>query len=182
MLAYLKYLLQLTLSPAHGWEDIDAASRPVDDILRRGYYPLIGLASASVFMKMIFHQAVDFLPTLLQMIITFLVLFVSYHFGNFALSVFLEPLLQGKFDERRCQTFTLYILGLVAVITIILNCLPVTSLMLFFMPLYVVLVEWKGVAYLHVRPDRVVPFVVLAVCGVLAPPYILSFLFSLFFE
>lgn len=182
MLRYLKNLLQLTLSPAHGWEDIQAEGAPLDALIRQGYFPLVVLTGVTEFCRLLFHHHVSILATSIQMLITMFVLSVSYFFGTFTLSLFLEPMLEGRFDERRCQTFTLYTLGLVALNMLLLNCLPVTSMMLFFLPLYVALIQWKGVRYMRVRPDRQGAFMILAAFGVLAPPYLLSFLFSLIFQ
>ena len=50
------------------------------------------------------------------------------------LSVAVEPMIEGEYDEQRCQTFTLFTLGMLAMISIIVNCLPITPLVLFFSP------------------------------------------------
>ena len=96
----------------------------------------------------------------------------------FALSLFAEPTLEKRYDELRSQTFVLYTLGLVALISLIINVLPITSVMLFFLPFYVALIQWKGVGYMEVKPDKVGIFMILAILGVLMPPYIFYFLFS----
>ena len=49
MLEYLKYLVQLLLSPARGWEDISAKSPDPEEMTRKGLYPLIGIAAVSEF-------------------------------------------------------------------------------------------------------------------------------------
>ena len=93
----------------------------------------------------------------------------------------IEPVIEGEYDEPRCQTFTLYTLGLLALITIIENFLPITALVLFFLPCYVALIQWKGCEYMHVRPDRIGQFMMIAILGVLLPPYIFYFIFSVIF-
>lgn len=60
MKRYLKHLFQLILSPGNGWEDIDKADVPTRDIAVDGYYPLIALTAASVFMQGAYHH-VEFL-------------------------------------------------------------------------------------------------------------------------
>ncbi len=181
MREYLKYLFQLILSPGHGWEDIDKGSGNPAAVAARGFYPLIAIASLSVWMQGFYHPHIPFLALFMRMIVTFVVYFISYFFGTFMLSVFVEPMLDDRYDEVRCQTFTLYSLGLLAVISIIANCLPVSSALLFFLPMFAALVQWKGHLYMHVRPDKVGLFMILAILGVLAPPYIFYFLFSILF-
>lgn len=178
MKRYLKHLFQLILSPGNGWEDIDKADDRPRDIAVNGFYPLAALAAISVFMQGVYHH-VDFLVLFMRMIVTFLVYFIAYFFGVFVLSLFAEPTLEGRYDEKRAHTFTLYTLGLLALITLIVNVLPITSAMLFFLPLYVALVQWKGVAYMKVKPEKTGLFMIIAILGVLAPTYFFYFLFSL---
>ena len=187
---YLKYLFQLVLSPRNGWEDIDkAASASVSakpqmtpaGIAVKGYYPLIAVAALSVFAQALFRHHIVFLTLFMRMIITFVVYFISYFFSTFVLSMAIEPVIEGEYDEPRCQTFTLYTLGLLALITIIENFLPITALVLFFLPCYVALIQWKGCEYMHVRPDRIGQFMMIAILGVLLPPYIFYFIFSVIF-
>lgn len=177
---YLKHLFQLILSPGHGWEDIAQADTSPRELAMKGYYPLAGLAALSVFMQGVYHHAL-FLTLLMRMMVTFLVYFTGYFFGVFMLSLFAEPMLSRGYDERRAHTFVLYSLGLLALITLLINCLPVTREMLFFLPLYAALVEWKGIAYMGVKADKTGPFMLIAILGILCPIYLFFKLFSLFF-
>lgn len=179
MKRYLRHLLQLVLSPGNGWEDIASASISPREIALKGYYPLIMLTAVSVFAQWVWHHSADFTLLFMRMIITAIVYFIGYFFGVFILSVFLEPCLEGRYDEARAQTFTLYTLGLLAVISLLINCLPVSQILLFFLPIYVGIIQWKGVAYMGVRPDKAGVFMFIAVLGVLCPPYLFYFLFSL---
>lgn len=181
MSKYLKYIFQLFLSPGHGWEDIAAARIPAPQIASSGYYPLIAVTAVSVFMQAIYHRHEYFLKLFMSMIITFAVYFVSYFFATFMLSLFVEPMLNGKYDEERCHTFALYSLGLLAVVNIVVNCLPVGFAVLFFLPLYVALIQWKGAAYLDIRPEKTGLFMILAILGILTPPFVFYFIFSLIF-
>lgn len=113
------------------------------------------------------------------MLVTFLVYFISYFFGAFILSVFVEPTLNGRYNERKCHTFTLYTLGLLALISLVINCLPITSMMLFFLPFYVALIQWKATKYMDIREEKIGIFMIIAILGVLLPPYLFYFLFSL---
>ncbi|MBD5300846.1 MAG: hypothetical protein K2G00_02500 [Duncaniella sp.] len=177
MKRYLQHLFQLILSPGNGWEDIGKANVATRDIAANGYYPLITLTAVSVFMQGVYHR-IDFLVLFMRMIVSFVVFFVAYFFGVFVLSLFVEPTLEGRYDEKRCHTFVLYTLGLLALISLIINVLPVTSAMLFFLPFYVALIQWKGCSYMRIRPDRIGIFMIIAILGVLMPLYLFYFLFS----
>nr|MDE6417766.1 hypothetical protein [Duncaniella sp.] len=116
MKAYLKYLFQLILSPRNGWEDIEKADMDPSRLLSAGYYPLIGVAAASVFVRALFYPGLDFMDLFVSMVEWFVVYFVGFFFGVFSLSLFLEPMVEGHYDEDRVHTFVLYTLGLEAVI------------------------------------------------------------------
>lgn len=179
MNTYLKYLFQLILSPRHGWEDIEKGDEDSSALLSGGYYPLIAVMAVSVFVKMLFHRHAEFLKLFVDMVVWFVVYFAGYFFGVFLLSVFVEPMVEGRYDDNRCRTFVVYVLGLEALITLLLNCLPVTSLVLFFLPCYVALVEWKGTGYMKVRPEKTGLFMILAILGILLPPYVFYYIFNL---
>ncbi len=179
MKSYLKHLFQLILSPGNGWEDIDSANENPREIAQTGYYPLIAITAACVFLQGIYHHHLAFLVLFLRMLVTFLVYFISYFFGTFILSVFVEPTLSGRYNEKKCHTFTLYTLGLLALISLIINCLPVTSMMLFFLPFYVAIIQWKAVKFMGVQESKIGIFMIIAILGVLLPPYFFYFLFSL---
>lgn len=179
MKSYLKYLFQLTLSPRHGWEDIERGDEDPRRLLSSGYYPLIALTALSVYAGLLFHRNAEFLKLFVDMIVWFVAYFTGYFFGVFMLSVFLEPMLDRRYDENRCHTFVVYVLGMSALITLVCNFLPVTPLLLFFLPCYVALVEWKGVSYMGVRQEKAGLFMILAILGVLVPPYLFYSIFTL---
>lgn len=179
MKTYLKYLFQLILSPRNGWEDIEKGDEDVHSLLVGGYYPLITLMAMSVYARLLFHLHVQPMKLFVDMIVWFVAYFAGYYFGVFMLSVFVEPMTEGHYDDNRCGTFTAYVLGLSAVITTIGQWLPVTSIVLFFLPCYVALVEWKGTDYMRVKPDKIGLFMMLAILGILMPPYIFYYVFSM---
>ncbi len=179
MKRYLKHLFQLILSPGNGWEDIDSAHENPRDIAKSGFYPLIAITAMSVFLQGVYHHHLPFLQLFNKMLVTFLVYFISYFFGAFILSVFVESALEGRYNERKCHTFTLYSIGLLALISLITNCLPVTPMILFFLPFYVALIQWKAAKYMGVNEAKTGLFMIIAILGVLLPPYFFLFLFSL---
>ena len=118
----------------------------------------------------------------MRMIVTFVVYFISYFFSTFVLSV--TPVVADNSqpdEDERAQTFTIYTLGLLSLISIVVNILPITPLVLFFLPCYVALVQWKGCDYMHIPEGRHGVFMTVAILGVLLPPYIFYMIFSLIF-
>jgi len=54
MFAFLKYLIQLLLSPSHGWEDLETRDPDPEEMTRSGLYPLMGIAAATEFLSFFF--------------------------------------------------------------------------------------------------------------------------------
>ena len=99
-------MFQLILSPGNGWEDIDSANENPRKIAKSGYYPLIAVTAASVFIQGIYHQYIPFIVLFLRMFVTFLVYFIAYFFGTFILSIFVESTLNGRSNGKLQNIWT----------------------------------------------------------------------------
>ncbi len=179
MKRYIQNLFQLILSPGNGWEDIAKGNDNPDSLAARGFYPLIAVVGLSVFFEMLYKSDSTFIGQFLKGIVEFMMFFVSYFIGTFVLSLFISSSVGGKVNEKRNKMFVLYSLGLLSFISILVNCLPVTTVVLFFLPIYVAIIMWKGTAYMGVVPGKEGEFMLIAIPGIIIPPYILLFLFSL---
>lgn len=73
----------------------------------------------------------------------------------------------------------MYSLGLLSLISLLVNCLPITTVVLFFLPIYVAIIMWKGTTYMEVAHGSEGQFMLVAIPGVIVPPYLIYFLFSL---
>ena len=177
--SYLKYLCQLILSPGHGWEDIATAGSHPRVTAARGFYPLTAITSLTVFAAKIIHPIMGLQELLTDAIVTFVMYFIGYFIASFVLSVGIGTIVPGRVDERRCQTFALYTMGLLEVISIVGNIVPITMAITWFLPVYVAIVMWKGAWFVNVDKHDAGRLMLLAIPGVLLPPYLLKFLFTL---
>ena len=179
MLHFLKCILQLILSPRNGWEDIS-----LDDDRRRyptaaSYYLFIGITSLSWLVQWAYHPVYFKAVKVIELVIvTYAIFFVCYFVGTFVMSVALETLVkQGiEIDEHRTRTFTLYSLALLAIVLLLGLLLPASTPILWFLPLYVLVIMWKGARYLRIAKDKVGWFVTTALLGILMPPMLLGLL------
>lgn len=176
-LNFLKCMLQLILSPTHGWEDISAEGRDEHSVAVGGLYPLLALAGASAFVGMAFHQELTFIVAVQRAMVTFVAYFASYFFSMFMLSFLLAPLVSGgEVNDRRLSTFVSYVIALMALLTLIDNCLPTSPAVIGFLPLYIIVILWKGWRYMAVVPGRVIRFVIIGFVTIMLPPYALRLL------
>lgn len=179
MLGYLKYMFQLALSPARGWEDIAVDNASPRDIASSGLYPVIGVAALSEFMALLFDSEATVVGSIQHAVSTFLMYFVGYFVGAWALSMALPSMSYKHVSEKRILTFANYSAGLLAVIAVLANAIHGLVTLIYFLPIYVMIIQWKGMRYLSVDESMTLRFILLMVVGLILPPYLLGLLFNL---
>lgn len=183
MLRYLQHMVQLLLSPTRGWEDV--ASHPIEggEAFRRGLLPLMVISALSVVFRAVyqFHSSV---ATLIPAaVISFLQYFLTYLIAQVALSAYLPRISAGgKTDEQRLQLFLCFTVGMMAVIGIIGNLLPMTLTLIEFLPIYVAVVMFRAHGYLGIRSDVVGTYVGSTVLSVIVPVYLFGFILNKFIQ
>lgn len=179
MLKFIGLLIQLIVSPGRGWEDIAAKGDDPRKICADGFYPFIGVTACTVFVRYFYDIDRGLVDLIQGAIITFVAYFASYFFASFMFSVFGKSLFDGEINEKKYNTFIIYNLSLLALITIISNCLPMELSVVEFLPIFVLLVMWMGAKYLCVKENSGVKFILLSTISILVPPYVLVYLFNL---
>lgn len=179
MLNYLKCLLQLILSPGKGWEDISYEGRDPRVVLNRGYYALLVVVALSSLMSLVYDHQMSAPVAILHVPLTFLQYFVSYYIAMFVFGLMLTDYIDGDFNYTRTATYTAYLLGLVSVVSMLENLLPMDVGVLHFLPIYIAVIAWKGAGYMAVRSDRVGSYMLMTIAAVIVPPYLLGWLFDL---
>ena len=180
MLKFLGLLIQLIISPGKGWEDIAAVGNEPRKICAGGFYPLLGITACSVFIQLLYPLSDTFVASVQQAIITFVRFFISYFLASYVMSIFLKKLVDGGDpNEKKYNTFIIYNLSLLALITIIANCLPMEHPIVQFLPIYVLFVMWTGGRYLVIKVGNEIKFFLLSVISIIVPPYLLGYLFNM---
>ena len=174
MLKFLKHIGQLLLSPGNGWEDISYVGVDPKILASVGLYPLIGLASVSTFLKLIFDSSAE-VATLLQMaIIVFVQFFSTYFIASAIFGVLLSKWVEGEPNEKKYTTVITYSLAIMSLIKVLENCIPFELPLLYFLYIYVALIIWKSVRYLAVKEKSVGYFMLMAICVVILVPFLLN--------
>lgn len=176
---YIRDMIQLILSPVKGWEDISFDGYDSRDLLVKGFIPLIAVTSLSVFMKLIYVADASAVVLLQQAIICFLKYFASYFLANFVFTLYLPLYVDGDFSLKKCCTFIIYGLSLLAFVNLLQNCVPVDLAVLYIMPIYALYILWRGIRYLSVSFNGVGYFLIMTICAVIFPPYLLQYLFNI---
>lgn len=179
MLHYLKTLLQLFLAPTKGWEDVSADGVEPHRLLTRGLYPVIAIAALTQLLEPFHMPDVGMGTAVIRMIVTFIMYFAGYFIGIFGLSLTLPDItVGGETNDFNVHTFVACIIGLMAVIKIIDNCVPDVP-WIYFLLFYVAVIEWKGARYMHIERGSSTRFTLAAIGSVIIPPLLIGFLFTL---
>ncbi len=180
MIAFLKYLLQLIVSPGEGWKDIALTSgNNSRRVAFAGLFPWLIIVGLSSFVSMLYSNELTVIDCVLAGLV---------NFSKFALSYFLAPLIMSFFidkaagtivDDDRLHILTACSIGLLACITLLDNCMPVHVTVLHFLPFFVGIVMWKSMDYLRIPQTNSGSFMLLALPSVIAPPYVIGWLLKL---
>ncbi|MDE5857798.1 MAG: hypothetical protein K2H32_05535, partial [Muribaculaceae bacterium] len=82
-------------------------------------------------------------------------------------------------DSNRASIFIIYNMGVLEVLAILTNLLPVKHSLLQFFPFLVALLMWKGADFMDIASNRVGHFTFLSVFSILVPIYLLQYFFSM---
>lgn len=180
MLSFLKNILQIILSPINGWRDIASAESPIEVITSRGLYPLMAIMLLSVFIRPIYSLFQFDLVVLLQ---TALIQFVAIFAALFAGKTLMANLLPkynitGAEDSYACDTVAVYTIGIITIIQIFENMLPVELTIMQFLPILVIIPLWKSAEYLEVEKEHESMFMSAAAASLILPVIGLNFVMS----
>ena len=121
---YLKNLFQLILSPAKGWEDVSASVSSSESLVKDGFYPLLGIASLTEFVRLFYYGNGGFVTVLELAIALAGSYFISYYISRMLLEHYLKSHVGGDINPTKINIFSLYALGMLLIIEIIENVMP----------------------------------------------------------
>lgn len=175
MLHFLKLMLQLVLSPAKGWEDIAVGADSSRRTLLVGLLPLASIASVTVFFGAVYQTNPSFSLLLIQAVVTFAKYAITYFVGVTVLTLSLPHLaIDGLVDRERVELFCSYCVGLMALVGIIENFMPMELSLLQFLPLYVIVVMCIGRTYLDVDERNIFRFAAVGTLSIVLPVYLID--------
>ena len=179
MLHLLKYLIQLILSPASGWDDLEHTAPDAEDLTRRGLYPLMVLTAVTEFLAF-------FLSTprsswrggdagRLRLRHLLCVAFIA----RLIFDLYLGRLCGTKPARERVACLTVCGIGLMVLVQLLCNCMPWNLVLFKFLPVYVILVLYKAIPYIGVRKADAMRFLGLSAAAIVAVPLIIYYLLYL---
>ena len=170
MWTYIRQLFQLLLSPARGWEDVSASDLSYENLLRKGFVPLLIITALSEFVQLAYSPSLTFWGAFGGAIAIGGGLFASLYAARLFLDVTLSRYINSKVNLIKVNTMVTYMIGLDCFYRILADVLPATMTFLSFLPLISILVLFKSTAYIEVPEDKVVNYLLLTFAGVIVFP------------
>lgn len=175
MLHYLKLILQLLMSPKRGWEDVLDDGKSPREVLLHGLIPLSLLTALTVGMGFFYQNH----PQVGELIIKAVVTFIRYMLTYFiAVGILVYALPRLTFDgvvaRERVELLSAYCVGMMALIGILENLLPMEIPLLQFLPLYVVVVIIQSRWFVDVDDNYLFRYAACAICGIILPVFLID--------
>lgn len=180
MFTFLKYMLELILSPGEAWKDVAVDNHNSYYLSRSGLYPMMVVAAATEFMAFFYHRHVMLGDVIIDAILDFGAYFVALFVARLIFEMYMGRLtVDGKVNKERANNLIVIGMGLMVLIRIICNLLPWNLVLLQFMPLYVVLVLYKAIPYMNIAKNHELGFVALSSAAIVGVPLLIYYLLYL---
>lgn len=183
MLTFIGYIIQLIIKPQRGWEDLAGANLPARRLLVSGLIPLILLTAATSFVRVFYFSDYTWVDALQGAVINAVTYFGTYFIATFVLSLRVPRLQTGSDSTAvtdKVEIFSAGIVGILLLITLVSNLIPLDISLLQYLPLYSAYVIWKGAPYLDIDAEKIGQFMLTAVASLIIPVYALGYFFQLF--
>lgn len=180
LLIFLKNIIQLILSPTNAWKDIRHEETPVDKTTRSGLYPLMAVMLLSVFIRPLYgHEDFDTVKLLQTALVQFVALYIALYTSRNLIEHYLPQYnLTGEKDPIAAGTVSVYGTGLMTLIQIVENLIPVQLTVIQMLPAFAAVCIWKAADYLDVDPRKEYIMMIIAVLSLIAPVIIINILMS----
>lgn len=179
LLHYLKYIIEVMLSPNDGWKDVGEDDTEPVRLLSGGYYPLLGIEALIVLVfGLLYGNGIG------RSLTGAIILFGSYFGALFVAKLVLNtyiPKIGGISDRNIMDRFAIVILGLMSIFSTLVSVLPWHLLIINFLPFYGALVAAAPGArdIMWVPAKNYMRFLLVSICATIAAPLVIYNLFYL---
>lgn len=175
---FAKYMLQLVLAPAKGWEDISASQLSPIILAQRCMLPLFGIAAVTVFFQLHYHEDASISYYVIRAAVIFASYFVTYILSPMIYANNLGKYIDGEPNAKKYTTLVVYGLSLLALSTTVCNLLSAPLGLMLLFAIGVGLILWKSSTYLFVKAEKTVKFAFFVFLSTVALPFAIQALFD----
>jgi len=177
MLAFLKNILQLIISPDNGWEDVVRVSSPRRAMRCMAW--IVAVAAMSVFIQLLYSVHNPVMVLCQRSVIIVVSLWATYFIGDFIMTQWLPRINDGMYDERLSWLLPSYAASLLSLQVILTNVLPLTFAILELWPIYVVIIMWRAMKVLELPEGATGKYLLVIIVAFIVPSQLLPRLFNM---
>jgi len=168
-------MIQILMAPKSGWEDVMTDDQSPRNVLLHGLSPLAVIAAVSVGLGIIYQHDARPEALLIEAIVTFARYFLTYFIAVALLTYALPHFTAGgNVEKRHIEILAAYCTGMMALIGILENVLPMEIPLLRFLPLYIVVVIIQSRWFLNIDEKCLFRYAACAVAGIILPVFIID--------
>lgn len=172
--------MQLIINPSRGWEDVSHDAKDNATLCNEGFYPLLAVAALSCvggFWKI--DADATLISVIQNAIITFTAFFATMFLAESVMNMAMDKISDKGSSPVKNANVVVYSLAIMALITIVINIIPIDLAVLKFLPVYVGFIIYKSMRYESVGSDKTGHYMFLTVFSIIVPPYLLMFVFDI---
>ncbi len=171
-------MLFMMINPVEGWKRIRRSKLKPEEVASGCFYPLTALASASVFIQLLYGNN----DNVTELVVQALTVFISFFFGYFLVSLLEKNLLPKSCREKAespfGREFVMYLMSTLTLFFTLATLLPMIWEICVFLPLWTVYLASKGVRFFKFEERRINLVTALICIFVVAAPIAIYMIFS----
>lgn len=177
MFHFLRLLIQLTMAPRNGWEDIQNDRLDPRMAFYKGFIPLCVISSAAVLFQLVYHPYLSVVYLIEKSVIQLVALFLTYYISEFFFSLYQIRNIEGSLNMSTVRMYLMMTVSEMALMMLVINMVPFSPVLML-LPLYVVVVMRMAVRFLGVSQQRIGHFMFLSMSTIFAPPLLIMLVFG----
>ena len=180
MFTFLGRIIQLLLSPEHGWEDISAAAERAEDIQRKRFLPLIWVVALSQLVRLFYEPQLGVFSALAAVVAVGGAYLASLLIAKMVMNFAVCKWIDCDVNVEKIHVVVLYTLGLTAFYRLIYNLIPAPMMLLKLLPLLSLLVILRATKFLGVPSEMGLRLMGQGFLAVIVIPFLITYLFMMF--
>lgn len=143
-------LLRMFVSPVKAWKELRNSMTP--DVFASGcFYPLVALATASTFMRLVYNPELKLSEEIIHAVVVFVSFFLGYFCVFFLCRLILPEDARERIDTPFGRVYLMAGMSTLAIFFTLGQFLPDLDALLVFLPLFTIYISARGAKYLRLK-------------------------------
>lgn len=175
----LALMIRVLFNPVEGWKTLNRHKEYTPEVIaRKCFFPMAGLAAASVLFDMIYGYGVAVRDVVVDAAVVFISFLIGFYASLFAGRVILGSEIGDRLDGRYGRTMLMIAMSTLALFFTLMHALPMLEPVLVFLPLWTIYTVTRGVRHLRAPSERATMVTTVVAALVVGMPVLTGWLFN----